>query len=457
MKDRTRGAIRHLDLLWQAGSLAGLSDGQLLTHATSEDHNAAAVAFEALVYRHGPMVLATCRGVLRHEQDAEDAFQATFLVLARRAGSLRRSDRLGPWLHRVALRASGQVRAGLARRRDREAHGAGLSDMVEPEPERELEREELRRVVHEEIDRLPERYRKVVILCELQGESYETAATRLGVPVGTVRSRLSRARERLRLNITRRGMVVPAGLAFLAVGKASAALPPAHLVGSTVKLATLATAGGFAALPAGVTGLEYAQNVLKASSLIALGKPVIVVAVVGLGLTVAGVGASLRRNHPPAMASDAPAAPNPVVTSKPSQPTESNKDAEWLRGRWVVHEAEQRGQPLDIVAGDRLDIEDGRFRWTAYNSDINHMFARRETRGRITLEPTADPRRLELIIEAGRTIRGLYRLSESEQRLLLCLGDPDKPDWPREFASEPNSRQLLLVFRRDGPPGRHIE
>jgi RNA polymerase sigma factor (sigma-70 family) len=396
------------------------------------------------------MVLATCRGVLRNEHDAEDAFQATFLVLARRAGSLRRSDRLGPWLHRVALRASGQARAGAARMRDREARLAESSAMVEPEPGRELEREELRRVVHEEIDRLPECYRQVVIFCDLQGESYETAASRLGVPVGTVRSRLSRARERLRVHITRRGVVVSAGLTLLAAGKASAALPPAQLVTSTVKLATLATAGGFSALPAGLAGLEYARNVLKANSLLALGKST---AFVLVGLVVAGTGTFLLRSHPPAVP---PAVPNPAVSLKPSQPAESNKDAQWLQGRWVVHEALQRGQPLDRIAGDRLDVEEGRFNLTAHNSDNNDLFPNGETRGRITFEPTADPKRLELTTEAGRTFRGIYRLNESEQRFLLCLGDPDNPGWPREFASELNSRQLRLVFRRDGPQGRRV-
>jgi uncharacterized protein (TIGR03067 family) len=329
--------------------------------------------------------------------------------------------------------------------------------MVEPGSESDLEREELRRLVHEEIDRLPERYRQVVILCELQGESYETAAMRIGVPVGTVRSRLSRARERLRVHITRRGLVVPVGVAFLATSKASAALLPAHLVGSTVKLASLATAGGFAAVPAGVTGLEYARNVLKANSLIAFGKSAAIVAVAGLGLAVAGTGALLHRNHPPAVPSVAPTAPNPVVTSKPDRPAESSKDAEWLQGRWVVLEAKQRGQPLDIVTGDRLDIAEGRFNWTAYRSEEEHIFARGETSGRISLEPTADPRRLVLTTDAGRTVRGLYGLIESEQRILLCLADPDNPGWPREFDSEPSSWQLLLVFRRDGPAGRRIE
>jgi RNA polymerase sigma factor (sigma-70 family) len=127
-------------------------------------------AFEALVRRHGPVVLATCRGVLRHEHDAEDAFQTTFLVLARRAGSLRSGDRLGPWLHRVAVRASERARAEAARRREREAGRAELAAMPPPGPEWDAEREELERVIHQEVNRLPARYRLVVVLCDLERE-----------------------------------------------------------------------------------------------------------------------------------------------------------------------------------------------------------------------------------------------------------------------------------------------
>jgi uncharacterized protein (TIGR03067 family) len=240
-------------------------------------------------------------------------------------------------------------------------------------------------------------------------------------------------------------------LAFLAAGEASAAVPPARLIASTVKLATLATAGGFAAVPAGVAGPAYAQNVLKGGSLIALGRTAAVVAVVGLGLAGAGTGALLRRKHPQAAAPEAPAALDPVVFSPPGQPTGPSRDAEWIQGRWIVLDAEQRGQPLDIVIGDRLVIEGARFIWTANWGEPERIFSRGTTRGRVALELTADPRRLELT-EPGRTIRGLYRLSEREQHFLLCLGDPDDPGWPREFASDPDSRQLLLVFRRDGPP-----
>src|SRR5258708_7986175 len=133
-------ATRQLGLLCRAGSTSGPSDAELLSRVVSPDREGAALAFEALVRRHGAMVLATCRGVLRHEHDAEDAFQATFLVLARRAGSLRTGDRLGPWLHRVALRASERARVAATRRRRHEAEHAELAAMKQSRLEWEAER-----------------------------------------------------------------------------------------------------------------------------------------------------------------------------------------------------------------------------------------------------------------------------------------------------------------------------
>jgi RNA polymerase sigma factor (sigma-70 family) len=482
MRDRevpkgvTGAVVRQLDLLLRAGTTAGLSDEQLLARFAAREGGVSAVAFEALVRRHGPMVLATCRGVLRSEHDADDAFQATFLVLARRAATLRRGDRLGPWLHRVALRASERARVAAARRRDREAQGAELSVMVEPGPERNAEREELRQVVHQEVDRLPERYRVVLVLCDLQGESYEAAAVRLRVPVGTVRSRLSRARERLRVRINRRGLALPVGAAAaLASGEAAAAVP-AHLVATTVNLATLAAAGGLAAVPASTAALAYAEGVLKTRGLIFIGKTAAAVAVAGFGLTGVAVEVFALRGRPAAQApapAQSPAA-SPPVAVKGSE----RQEAEPLQGRWVVGEARQFGEPLDLVVGDRLVIEMDRFLWTAARGEPERIFLRGTTRGTVAFHPGAEPLAIDFLessreppsdlaavidrlgarrnpaVGTSRRITAIYRLEGNGDRLRLCVGDPDGPDRPRSFASEPGSRQLLLVFRRDGSGGR---
>jgi RNA polymerase sigma factor (sigma-70 family) len=453
MKSRGRAASQQLDLLFRAGSTAGLSDGELLRRIVSTDREVAAIAFETLVRQHGAMVLATCRGVLRNEHDAEDAFQATFLVLARRAGSLRDGDRLGPWLHRVALRASERARAEAARRRRHEAERAELAATEQSRPEWEAEREEMRYLIHREVDRLPERYRVVVVLCDLQSESYEASATRLGVPVGTIRSRLSRARERLRVQIGRRGLALPAGMvaALLASGKASAAVPP-HLLASTVRMASLGDAVGLSVGSASTAAMTYAEGILKSGGPIGVGKAGVAASVVGVFIGLVGVGSGVlaptNPHQPPAKAATAqPSSIDPATATRP--------DTERLQGRWVIAEAEQHGRPQALVVGDRLLIQGGRFEWTADRGEPVRIFFRGTTRGRIAVDPGADPHRLSLN-ESVRSIPVIYRLEDDGDgdRLRLCVGDPDAADWPRSFASEPESRQLLLVFQRADQSGR---
>ena len=196
-------ALRHLDTLFRVGTVGGLTDAQLLERFTSRRDEAAELAFAALVERHGPMVLRVCRAVLRDAHEAQDAFQATFLVLVRRAGSLWVRDSLGPWLHQVAYRTASCARSAAARRRRHERRAAELT----ARPADDGDRDDLEGVIHEEVGRLPERYRAAVVLCLLEGLTPEQAARHLGCPVGTVHSRLARGREQLRgrLDPTRPG------------------------------------------------------------------------------------------------------------------------------------------------------------------------------------------------------------------------------------------------------------
>ena len=247
-------ALRHLNTLFSVGMIGGLTDAQLLERFTSRRDETAELAFRALVERHGPMVLRVCRAVLRDAHDADDAFQATFLVLVRRAGSLWVRDSLGPWLHQVAHRTASCARSAAARRRQHERRAAELTARRPDDGDRD----DLGGVVHEEVGRLPERYREAVVLCLLEGLTPEQAARHLNCPVGTVHSRLARGREQLRGRLTRRGLAVPAGL--LAVGwaqnGASAAVPPA-LADSTIRAALRLAVGQVSAgaVPASVAAL----------------------------------------------------------------------------------------------------------------------------------------------------------------------------------------------------------
>ncbi|MBX9584273.1 MAG: sigma-70 family RNA polymerase sigma factor, partial [Gemmataceae bacterium] len=151
-------------------------------------------AFAELVRRHGPMVLAACRRVLGHREDAEDAFQAAFLVLARKAGSVRGANLPG-WLYAVAVRTARGVRVMRDRRRRRESASRGR-EPGEARPDRSPEQDELVAAVDEELAGLPEPYRAAVVLCELQGRPRRSAAAELGIPEGTLSSRLAAARRK---------------------------------------------------------------------------------------------------------------------------------------------------------------------------------------------------------------------------------------------------------------------
>ncbi len=177
-----------------AGSLVydTLNDGQLLEWFV---HHREEAAFAALVRRHGPMVLSVCRRVLRNSHDAEDAFQATFLVLAEKAPSVRQPELLANWLYGVAYRTALHARRRASRRSEREREVATLSTVS---GDSEMEARELRRVLDEELQALPEKYRAPLVLCYLEGMTNEEAARRLGWPSGSMSYRLARGRELLR-------------------------------------------------------------------------------------------------------------------------------------------------------------------------------------------------------------------------------------------------------------------
>ena len=181
-----------------------LSDGGLLErYLAGDEDRAAQEAFQALVERHGPMVLGICRHILNEEHDAEDAFQATFLVLAQKGGSIRNRTVLAGWLHEVAHRIAIKARVSAVRRRTLERQAMAMSPTpIEPNRQDEAAAwNELRPVLHDEVDRLPEKYRLPVILCYLEGKTNEEVADLLHWPVGTVKGRLSRARDLLRSRV----------------------------------------------------------------------------------------------------------------------------------------------------------------------------------------------------------------------------------------------------------------
>jgi|GEM_PF-3116184 len=235
-------------------SFADLGDDHLLA-LFAKGGISAEDAFTTLVERHGPMVLRVGRSLLRNEDEAQDLFQSTFLILARKARGLWVGDSLGPWLHGVACRVASDARKALVRRHtlERKVRAMGPSEpLVLEESE---DGGETAAALHEEIAKLPERHRVAVVLCDLQGRSHAEAAQVLGCPIGTVKSRQARAREQLRRRLARRGLALTSVMVASLLadeGKAAVAAPPA-VTRSTVRAALRFSLAGAPAVAGIVT------------------------------------------------------------------------------------------------------------------------------------------------------------------------------------------------------------
>ncbi len=262
-----RGVVlRQLGRLFGEGTLAGLGDGPLLErYLTHRDED----AFAALVDRLGPMVLGLCRRMLRDPVDVEDAFQATFLVLVRRATAIRDRDRVSSWLYGVAYRVASRARSRTIRRRTRESGADRLDVAADPVA---TDRDELAATLDRELSGLPERYRAPLVLCYLRGQTHEQAAAELRCPVGTVRSRMARGREILRKRLESRGFASSAIGALLTPDPFRSLLVavPTPMAAATVRAALAfgassivqagAAAAGAAVLARGVlTTMKLAQ------------------------------------------------------------------------------------------------------------------------------------------------------------------------------------------------------
>jgi len=238
-----------------AGQVA-VTDGELLSRFVNERDEA---AFESLLLRHGPMVLGVCRRILRSEADAHDAFQATFLVFLRKAGSIQPRAMVGNWLYGVAQRTSLKARAF---RRMRTIAWADES-LASRDASRDQVQAELRDLLDRELSRLPDKYRVPVVLCELEGRSIKEAAQTLDCPAGTVASRLARGRALLAKRLTRQGLVISgAALAGLLTNEAASAAVPTRLCFSLIEAATAVTFDG--SLGAGIVSSEVSHLAARA-------------------------------------------------------------------------------------------------------------------------------------------------------------------------------------------------
>jgi RNA polymerase sigma factor (sigma-70 family) len=338
MSRQSGAVVRSLELLFAEGTHCGLSDAELLDSFLDRSDDGAARAFEGLVLRHGAMVLDVCRRALGDPHDAEDAFQATFLVLATRARSIRRRKSVASWLYGVALRVARRARADAIHRRAHERKAAEMAGhQVDPEStddDRDF------RALHEEVERLPGKYREAVVLCYLEGLTLEAAAGRLGCPVGTLGVRLMRARERLRTRLTKRGMAPAQGMLLAGAGSAA---PPGPLVHATAAEAVRWAAGG--AVP--VAAARIAGDVLRSMAMVRVAK------VCG-GILVAAIGI--------AAAGGALGCPAQQAAGKPAGRPAGQVPASWLGKKVVINYTHSsmaghldRVEILDVYTVEQID------------------------------------------------------------------------------------------------------
>lgn len=325
---------RDLSTLFKVGVMGTHTDAQLLEWFTTRDGDTASMAFETLLARHGPMVLRVSRSILRDEHASEDSFQATFLVLARKARNLRVRDSLGPWLHAVACRVASCARSSENRRKRHErrvaetasssGNYASPSDWVG--------------VLHEEINRLPERYRQPLVLYYLEALTGEEAAKRLDWPLGTVRSRLARGRERLRVRLSRRGLAPATELATIFAAGSAQAFVPSALAKTTIRAAQLMVAGQLPAGAISAAALELMKGTIRVMLTHKL-RNAAIVAALPLGVVIAYLG-----TLPGARAGGAPEAA--FATGETT--AEPDKRIASLLGTWKRKAAGSDDRPLSI-------------------------------------------------------------------------------------------------------------
>jgi RNA polymerase sigma factor (sigma-70 family) len=380
-------------------------------------------AFGDLVRRHGPMVLGVCRRIIGDPHAAEDAFQATFLLLVRKAGSVRKRGSVGPWLYGVARRVALEARGAASRGRV----PAPLDPEVARVDDHEgLERDELHAALHEELGRLPEKYRAPIVLCYIEGLPHEAVARQLGWPLGTVRTRIARGRDLLGARLTRRGVAPAAVLLALGLLPKTAAAVSARLVEATVRAAARVAAGERVPqgeVPAGVADLE--KKVRKAMHLTRLRWAMafaLAVVVIGAGVT-AGVSRALA-----------------AADDDPKVKAELKK----FQGTWVDIYAEKAGKEQEQVGDHQLKFDGETFSV----ADHGHV----EEKGTFKLDPSKNPKEIDLRLRDRnndeKTVLGIY--TWDGENLKLCLGEPDGGGTrPKDFTTMPEGRFLVVVKRQD--------
>jgi RNA polymerase sigma factor (sigma-70 family) len=428
---------RSLGVLFETGVVGDVPDGQLLERFTAgndvDEH-----AFDALVERHGPMVLRVCQRLLDDANDADDAFQATFLVLLRQARSIRHRDSVAAWLHGVALRVATRARVECARRRRIERNAGRRADDRNHDPDR-LDLEALFDV---EVARLPAKYRQPIVLCYFEELTHECAADRLGWPVGTVRGRLARARDLLRCRLTRRGITAFGALgASSGVGRAAVGTA---LREATVRVAAQAATGRELATvtSAQVAGwVRSASRGLVWSNLKTTVGLLVLLVMVGTGLELATLGAAGSYFQAPQADRSAPA-PAP-------EREDIRREMLQLKGTWsslqkvesTVNGVPQKPTQFKMLWSIDRDL--------ITDTDESGFAARSYS---YTLDPKERPNTLDLTVRnTGLILHGIYKLEGDS--LTVCLSAGERPS---DFEEKTDPFRILCRFQRESRTPAHL-
>jgi RNA polymerase sigma factor (sigma-70 family) len=384
--------------------LAPATDRDLLRTFTDRRDG---TAFAELVGRYGSFVYGVCRRVLGDGPDAEDAFQATFLILARKSGGVGRPEQLGGWLHAVAVRCARRARASRAARRGRERP---MPDIPAPLPDPDWA--DVRPVLDEEIEALPAKLRAAVVLCELQGLDREAAAAVLGVPEGTLSSRLARGKEALRRRLVRRGITLSAvgvGLVLANAGRA-AAVPP-----GLAEATTAAAVGG--------AGSVAAVSLVQAEVIAMFWSKAVMAGLAAAVLAVVGVGAAVGYGY--------------VAAAEDKKP-----DKDKLQGEWKVVSIKVGGQdhPNKDQVGDTMTFKGDGMELEPFKATFK-------------LDPSKDPREVDFTItegpderEKGKVSLGIYKLDGD--KLTIHAGHPGGTERPTGFESKEGENSLVFTLER---------
>jgi RNA polymerase sigma factor (sigma-70 family) len=426
-----------------------VTDGCLLNRFLSERDES---AFGALVQRHGSMVLGVCRRILGNGPDAEDAFQATFLILVRRASEVATRTVLGDWLHGVARRVALKARTCALQRRAREAAAAV------PEARQEEGRNDWLPLLDEELARLPEKYRLPIVLCDLQQRTRTEAARQLGWPEGTVATRLARGRALLAKRLLRRALTISGGLTPALVPGAAMGAVPTRLLTSTIGLAL---GGQMTPVPNPIVE-ALARSVLHSTKLSRTIVGAIGVVFLGATLGAFGMGRSIpafgEPNRQPISAPPARVAEHLTAGTKPVPP-DNLEEARRLDGTWTVID---RGSVLPVLPGEHTGAE---ARWIIEQGSITYGYelkqAETDRLGRyFRVDGTKKPKTIEIMITPKRVWDGqplliqygVYELAGDRLKIYIDESGQEHPtDFPR---ADDVTRSRTLILERERPKAR---